>query len=478
MIYPVILCGGSGTRLWPLSRKSYPKQFAPLIGDESLYQATLKRFQGSGFAPPMILTGDDFRFIAAEQLSAVGFTDAKIVIEPEGRNTAPAILCAALLLKDQPDALMLVAPSDHVIDDSAAFLQCAEAGAAAAAAGSLVTFGIRPTRPETGYGYLELGNTPDFAAEPGVHALKRFVEKPELSAAEDMLASGNYLWNAGIFLFSVKAILDAFQTHAPDLLADCQASVDGGKNDLMFFRLQPDAYRQVRNVSIDYAVMEPAANLAAVPFDGGWSDLGSWEAVWQQSTPDANGVTATGAATALECTNTLLRSEDGSLRLVGVGLDNIAAIAMKDAVLVAPLSESQRVKDVVAALKAADIGQAEEFPFSFRPWGYYQSLTIGDRFQVKEIVVKPGAALSLQSHKHRAEHWVVVEGEADVVVGKDLETLETKRLRTNESVYIALGDIHRLVNPGKVDLHLIEVQTGSYLGEDDIIRYEDVYNRS
>ena len=478
MIYPVILCGGSGTRLWPLSRKSYPKQFAPLVGDESLYQSTLKRFQGTGFAAPMILTGDDFRFIAAEQLSDAGFTDATVVIEPEGRNTAPAILCAALLLKDQPDALMLVAPSDHVIDDSAAFLRCVDAGATAAAAGSLVTFGIRPTRPETGYGYLELGAAPDFSAAASAFPLTRFVEKPALPQAEEMLAGGNYLWNAGIFLFSVKAILTAFETHAPDLIATCQASVAGGKNDLMFFRLEPDAYRAVRNVSIDYAVMEPAKNLSAVPFDGGWSDLGSWEAVWQQSSPDSNGVTATGAATALECTNTLLRSEDGSLRLVGVGLDNIAAIAMKDAVLVAPLSESQKVKDVVAALKEANVSQAEDFPFSFRPWGYYQSLIVGERFQVKEIVVKPGASLSLQSHKHRAEHWVVVEGEADVVVGKTLETLETKRLQTNQSIYIALGDIHRLVNPGSVDLHLIEVQTGSYLGEDDIIRYEDIYNRS
>lgn len=478
MIYPVILCGGSGTRLWPLSRKSYPKQFAALMGEESLYQSTLRRFQGDGFAKPMILTGNDFRFIAAEQLSDVGFEDAKIVIEPEGRNTAPAILAAALMLQDEPDALMLIAPSDHVIEDSAAFLRCVEAGVAAANDGALVTFGIRPTRPETGYGYLELGASPDFEAVPVAFALKNFVEKPELPAAEQMLASGNYLWNAGIFLFSVKTILAAFRAHAPDLMPICQASVDGGKNDLMFFRLGEDAYRQARNVSIDYAVMEPSTNLAAVPFDGGWSDLGSWDAVWQQSGPDAQGVATSGPVTALECTNTLLRSEDGSLRLVGVGLDNIAAVAMKDAVLIAPLSESQKVKDVVAALKAEGAIQAEEFPFSYRPWGYYQSLIIGERFQVKEIVVKPGAQLSLQSHKFRSEHWVVVQGLADVVVGKDLEHLKTQRLLTNESVYISVGDIHRLVNPGTEDLHLIEVQTGSYLGEDDIERYEDLYNRS
>ncbi len=478
MIYPVILCGGSGTRLWPLSRQSYPKQFAALTGEESLYQATLKRFQGADFAAPIILTGNDFRFIAAEQLSNAGFTDARIVIEPEGRNTAPAILAAALMLKDQPDALMLVAPSDHVIDDTAAFLRCVEAGVESAAGGSLVTFGIPPTRPETGYGYLELGSAPDFDTVPVAGALNRFVEKPELAAAESMLASGNYLWNTGVLLFSVKTILAAFEAHAADLLASCQASVDQGHADLMFFHLGEDAYRQARNVSIDYAVMEPADNLAAVPFDGGWSDLGSWDAVWQQSKPDAQGVVTSGPATALECTNTLLRSEDGSLRLVGVGLDNIAAIAMKDAVLIAPLSESQKVKDVVVALKAEGASQAEEFPFSFRPWGYYQSLIVGERFQVKEIVVKPGAQLSLQSHKFRSEHWVVVQGKADVVIGKDMESLETKRFQTNQSVYISVGDIHRLVNSGSENLHLIEVQTGSYLGEDDIVRYEDLYNRS
>ena len=461
MIYPVILCGGSGTRLWPLSRKSYPKQFAALLGEESLYQAALKRFQGNRFAAPLILTGNDFCFIAAEQLSEAGFSDAKIVIEPEGRNTGPAILAAALMLKDQPDALMLIAPSDHVIEDTSAFLSCVNAGVASAEDGALVTFGIRPTKPETGYGYLELGSAPDFDAAPVAMALQKFVEKPELAVAEKMLAGGNYLWNAGIFLFSVKTILAAFEAHAADLMADCQASVDGGKTDLMFFRLGEDAYRQAGNVSIDYAVMEPASNLAAVPFDGGWSDLGSWDAVWQQSQPDGQRVATSGPVTALECSNTLLRSEDGSLRLVGVGLDNIAAIAMEDAVLIAPLSESQKVKDVVAALKAEGAFQAEEFPFSYRPWGYYQSLIVGEHFQVKEIVVKPGAQLSLQSHKFRSEHWVVVQGQADVVVGKDLEHLETKNLKTNESVYISVGEINRRVNPGSEELHLIEVQTGS-----------------
>ncbi|HKK31137.1 MAG TPA: mannose-1-phosphate guanylyltransferase/mannose-6-phosphate isomerase [Alphaproteobacteria bacterium] len=473
MIYPVVLCGGSGTRLWPLSRKSYPKQFSPLMGEESLYQATLRRFHGNGFAQPMVLTGNDFRFIAAEQLSNAGFSEANILIEPEGRNTAPAILCAALMLKDEPDALMLVAPSDHVIDSTFGFLACVEAGAPAAKAGSLVTFGIKPTRPETGYGYLELNSAPVFGQQATAVPLSRFVEKPGVEAANKMLASGNFLWNAGIFLFSVEAILAAFETCAPDLLEPCQNAVSGGKTDLMFFRLQEEAYRHARDVSIDYAVMEKAANLMAVPFDGGWSDLGSWDAVWMKSDPDEKGLAIAGPVTALDCTNSLLRSEDESLRLVGVGLDNIAAVAMRDAVLIAPLSETQRVKDVVAALKIAKVPQAEEFPLCHRPWGYYQTLMLSDRFQVKEIVVKPGAALSLQSHHHRSEHWVVVSGAADVVVGE-----EEQFLSENESVYIPVGTKHRLANPGKVHLHLIEVQTGAYLGEDDIVRYEDVYNRS
>jgi mannose-1-phosphate guanylyltransferase/mannose-6-phosphate isomerase len=473
MIYPVILCGGSGTRLWPLSRKSFPKQFSPLLGDESLYQATLRRFKGAGFASPMVLTGNEFRFIAAEQLSNVGFTDATIVIEPEGRNTAPAILAAAMMLKDQPDALMLVAPSDQVIEDVEGFLACIDAGSVAASAGELVTFGIRATRPETGYGYLELATTPDFESAPSAGPLTKFVEKPSLEVAQQMLESGNYLWNAGIFLFEVKTILAAFETHSPDLIEPCQASVDGGKSDLMFFRLAEEAYGRVRDLSIDYAVMESAKNLMAVPFDGGWSDLGSWDSVWLQSGPDNDGVVTSGPVTALDCTNTLLRSEDKSLRLVGIGLDNITAIAMRDAVLIAPLSESQRVKDAVAMLKLENIPQAEDFPLCHRPWGYYQTLMLSDRFQVKEIVVKPGAALSLQSHHHRSEHWVVVSGAATVVVGE-----EEQFLSENQSVYIPVGAKHRLANPGRVALHLIEVQTGAYLGEDDIVRYEDVYNRT
>ena len=367
---------------------------------------------------------------------------------------------------------MAVAPSDHSIADVERFHTCIAAGVAAARAGQLVTFGIKPTRAETGYGYLELSPAADHNGPPAPHELMRFVEKPDETTAAAMLEAGNFLWNAGIFLFSVRAILDAFAQFAPEMIGTCRAAIDHGKTDLMFFRLQPEAYAQAENISIDYAVMERASNLSAVPFDGGWNDLGSWDAVWRQTGPDNAGVSTHGPVTALDCSNTLLRAEDDALHVVGVGLDNIAAVAMRDAVLIAPLSESQRVKDVVAALKTEGIPQAEEFPLCHRPWGYYQTLMLSSRFQVKEIVVKPGAALSLQSHHHRAEHWVVVSGAASVTLDERVEFLSE-----NQSIYIPVGAKHRLENPGKVNLHVIEVQTGAYLGEDDIVRYDDAYNR-
>lgn len=473
MITPVLLCGGSGTRLWPLSRKSYPKQFAALVGDETLFQASAARLSGPGFAAPMVLTNSDFRFIVTEQLAEAGIDPAAILIEPEGRNTAPAVLAAALWLeKSDPDALMLVAPSDHVVPDAEAFRAAVTAGVAAAEAGQLVTFGIKPTHAETGYGYLELAEDPgDFAARP--LALTRFVEKPDAGRAAEMVAAGTYLWNAGIFLFSVRSIIDAFRAHAPDLLAPVQDAVDQGQPDLGFLRLAPDPWGQADDISIDYAVMERAENLSVVPFAQGWSDLGGWDAVWRETGPDARGVVATGAATALDCENTLLRSEDEALELVGIGLRNIITVAMPDAVLVADTSRAQDVKQAVAALKAKQAKQAESFPKDHRPWGWFESLVIGERFQVKRIVVHPGAALSLQSHHHRSEHWIVVEGTAKVTVDDDV-----KLVSENQSVYIPLGAVHRMENPGKVPMVLIEVQTGSYLGEDDIIRYEDVYARS
>ncbi|SMO80816.1 mannose-1-phosphate guanylyltransferase/mannose-1-phosphate guanylyltransferase / mannose-6-phosphate isomerase [Thalassovita litoralis] len=473
MITPILLCGGSGTRLWPLSRKSYPKQFSPLVGTTSLFQASAQRLSGPEFAAPMVLTNADFRFIVTEQMTEVGIDPGAILIEPEGRNTAPAILAAALWLeKTNPDALMLVAPSDHVVPDATAFRAAVAAGLPAAKAGQLVTFGIRPTHAETGYGYLELAENPG-ECEARPLKLSRFVEKPDAARAKEMLQAGTYLWNAGIFLFSVKAILAAFQAHASDLMKQVGQAVEDAQTDLGFLRLAPEPWGRAEDISIDYAVMERAENLSVVPFAAGWSDLGGWDAVWRETNPDAHGVVTHGHATALDCEDSLLRSEDQRLELVGIGLKNIITVAMPDAVLVADASRAQDVKQAVAALKAKQAKQATAFPKDHRPWGWFESLVIGNRFQVKRIVVHPGAALSLQSHHHRAEHWIVVEGTARVQID------ETEQLVTeNQSVYIPLGAKHRLENPGKVPMVLIEVQTGSYLGEDDIIRYEDIYSRN
>ncbi|RUS64844.1 mannose-1-phosphate guanylyltransferase/mannose-6-phosphate isomerase [Pseudorhodobacter sp. E13] len=471
-ITPILLCGGSGTRLWPLSRKSYPKQFARLLGEESLFQASARRLSGAGFAAPLVLTGNDFRFIVSEQLAAAEIAASCLLIEPEGRNTAPAVLAAALVLaKTDPEALMLVAPSDHVIPDTDRFRTTVRAAMARAQAGDLVTFGITPSHPETGYGYLELA--PDADAMATVpQSLARFVEKPDRKRAQQMLDAGNFLWNAGIFLFTAKALIAAFEAHAPEILEAVGKSVAGAAQDLSFTRLDPDTWGDVPNISIDYAIMEKASNLAVMPFTAAWSDLGGWDAVWAHSQPDAGGTVCFGGATAIRCSNTLLRSESDRVQLVGIGLDDIIAIAMPDAVLVAHKSKAQDVKEAVSALKAKGAAQAEDFPTDHRPWGWFESLAIGPRFQVKRIVVKPGGVLSLQSHHHRAEHWIVVEGTAKVTID-GVERLVTE----NQSVYVPLASVHRMENPGKVPMVLIEVQTGSYLGEDDIIRYEDVYAR-
>lgn len=472
MITPVLLCGGAGTRLWPLSRKSYPKQFASLVGDSTLFQASAQRLTGDGFTAPMVLTNSDFRFIVTEQLSEIGIDPGSILIEPAGKNTAPAVLAAALYLeKTDPDGLLLIAPADHVVPDAEAFRAAVFAGVPAAQDGQLVTFGIKPTHAETGYGYLELTKDPgDFSARP--LPLSRFVEKPDATRAQDMLDAGTFLWNAGIFLFSVKTILAAFRAHAPNLMEPVQAAMDQAQTDLGFLRIAPEPWEKVEDISIDYAVMERAKNLAVVPFSDGWSDLGGWDAVLRETGQDERGVALSGAATALDCDNTLLRSEDDTLEIVGIGLKNIVAVAMPDAVLIADAGRAQDVKLAVAALKKKQAKQAENFPKDHRPWGWFESLVIGERFQVKRIVVHPGAALSLQSHHHRSEHWIVVEGTAKVTIDEDV-----KLISENQSVYIPLGAVHRMENPGKLPMVLIEVQTGSYLGEDDIIRYEDVYAR-
>ena len=472
MITPVLLCGGSGTRLWPLSRKSYPKQFSALIGGDSLFQASAGRLAGADFAAPVVVTADAFRFIVTEQLAQAGIVPGAVLIEPDGRDTGPAVLAAALhLAATDPEGLMLVAPSDHVIPDAALFAATVAAAVPAAQTGQIVTFGIAPDRAETGYGYLELDAAPDLTAPPAPQSLRGFVEKPDMTRATAMLTEGRYLWNAGLFLFRVSTVIAAFRAHAPALLEQVQAAVDGATADLGFLRLAAGPWRQIKPISIDYAVMEKAANLAVVPFAGRWSDLGDWAAVWRE-TADPQGVALSGAALAVDCTATLLRSEAPGQKIVGIGLTDIVAIAMPDAVLIAHKDRTQEVKQAVAALKAEGAKQAETFPRDHRPWGWFESLAMGERFQVKRIVVHPGAALSLQSHHHRSEHWIVVQGTAKVTVNA-----EVRLISENQSVYIPLGAVHRMENPGKLDMVLIEVQTGSYLGEDDIIRYEDVYAR-
>ena len=471
-IYPVLLCGGFGTRLWPLSRKSFPKQFVKLTGQESLYQASAKRFSAEGFAAPSVVTGADFRFIVLEQLAALEIAPADIIIEPEAKNTAAAICAAALAVDARaPGALMLVTPSDHVIPDAAQFRDAVHAAAPAAATGQLITFGIRPDRPETGYGWLELSvPTTDFAPIP--QPLRSFVEKPDRSTAEHLMTGGMHLWNAGIFLFSTTAILDAFAQHAPEVLSAARTAFDLAEKDLAFTRLAATQWAELPNISIDYAVMERASNLTVVPYAGAWSDLGDWQAVWREGTSDAQGVVTTGPTTTIDCSDTLLHATSEAQQVVGIGLSDIIVVAMPDAVLIAHKDRAQDVKNVVSTLKAKGLAQAETLPRDYRPWGWYECLVVGPRFQVKRIVVHPGAALSLQSHHHRAEHWIVVEGTARVTIDS-----EVKLVTENQSVYIPLGAVHRMENSGKVPLTLIEVQTGSYLGEDDIIRYEDVYAR-
>jgi mannose-1-phosphate guanylyltransferase/mannose-1-phosphate guanylyltransferase/mannose-6-phosphate isomerase len=471
-ITPVLLCGGSGTRLWPLSRKGYPKQFVPLLGETTLFQAAALRLAGPGFAPPLVITASDFRFIVTEQLAGAGIDPGAILIEPAARNTAPAILAAALhLAAIDPGAVMLVAPSDHVLPDAAAFRTAVAAALPAALAGRIVTFGIQPTRPETGYGWLEL----DLAPEPGPARplpLSRFVEKPDAETAARLMASGRHLWNAGIFLMTAATAIAAYESHAADLIDPVAEALADARHDLGFLRLAPGPWAAARDISVDYAVMERASNLSVLPYAGGWSDLGDWDAVWRETGPDALGNACHGPVTAIDCRDSLLRSESDAVELVGIGLNGLVAVAMPDAVLVADRSRAQEVKLAVARLKTRGARQAETFPRDHRPWGWFETLALSDRFQVKRIHVHPGAALSLQSHVHRAEHWIVVSGTARVTIDARVDLITE-----NQSVYIPLGARHRLENPGRVPMVLIEVQTGAYLGEDDIIRFEDRYAR-
>jgi mannose-1-phosphate guanylyltransferase / mannose-6-phosphate isomerase len=473
LIHPVLLCGGSGTRLWPLSRKSHPKQFVKIMGEESLFQSSARRLSGEGFTAPSVVTGSDFRFTVVEQLAAIEITPQDILIEPSARNTAAAICAAAVALDTKNgNSVMLIAPSDHIIPDGEKFRATVEAAVPKVLEGQIVTFGIRPDRAETGYGWLELKTKPSEDSPTVVQPLLSFVEKPDTKSAEALLKGGMHLWNAGIFLFSTATIINAFAEHAPETLTGVRNAFEAAELDLGFTRLASEPWSRIKDISIDYAVMERAQNLSVVPYGGSWSDLGDWQAIWREGEPDGMGVVTDGSSTALDCKNTLLHATSENQELVAIGLEDIIAVAMPDAVLVAHKDRAQDVKIAVSKLKAKGASQAETLPRDYRPWGWYESIALGPRFQVKRIVVNPGAALSLQSHNHRSEHWIVVEGKAKVTIDE-----EVKLVSENQSVYIPVGVVHRMENPGKVHLTLIEVQTGSYFGEDDIIRYKDIYAR-
>lgn len=470
-IFPVILSGGSGTRLWPLSRAALPKQFLPLISDQSLLQDTVSRALSlpGNIAAPLIVCNQEHRFLVAEQMQSIGVTDATILLEPVGRNTAPAITIAALqITQHAPDALMLILPADHRIDLASAFADAVETASIAAQQGYLTTFGIRPHAPETGFGYIQ--RTQALGECPGSFTVSAFVEKPDRATAERYLASGEFDWNSGIFLFRADVLLGEMQRLRPDILAACQTAIDQAQHDLDFIRLEPQAFSACPADSIDYAIMEHTQLAAVVPADFGWSDIGSWDALWQVSDKDQDGNLVRGDVMMERTRNSLIRAES---RLVAtIGVEHLIVIETADAVLVAHKDHAQDVKRIVEQLKAQHRNEHLYHDRVYRPWGWYEGIDAGERFQVKRIMVNPGAKLSLQMHYHRAEHWVIVSGTA-LVVHDDQETLLTE----NQSTYIPLGSKHRLVNPGKVPLHLIEVQSGSYLGEDDIVRFEDIYQR-
>lgn len=473
IIYPVILCGGSGTRLWPLSRKVFPKQFNNLVGDQSLFQMTAERLNGDKFAEPLIITASDYRFITLEQLSSSKIAPSNILVEPSAKNTAAATCIAALELEAlSPGSLMLLAPSDHFLPDVKSFEKVISTAMSVAEDDQIVTFGVFPDRAETGYGWLELSEGVSENDEDRSIKLKGFIEKPAKAIAEKLLKSNKYMWNSGIFLFKTSTIIKAFQEHAPEILAISKKVLEQSKQVSLFKHLNEEIWKDLPNISIDFAIMEKSSNLSVVPLNGAWSDLGDWKSVWQNNEPDSSGLVTRGPVTTLDCKNSLIYAAEEAQQIVGIGLENVIAVAMSDAVLVANKDKVQDVKAAVEVMKERGVSQAENLPRDNRPWGWYESLVVGSRFQVKRIVVKPGAALSLQSHNHRSEHWIVVEGTAKVIINED-----EKLITENQSVYIPLGSKHRLENPGKVMLTLIEVQTGTYLGEDDIIRYEDQYAR-
>jgi mannose-1-phosphate guanylyltransferase/mannose-6-phosphate isomerase len=465
-ITPVILSGGSGTRLWPLSREAHPKQFLPVIGERSLLQATALRLQGLNASAPIVVANESHRFLVAEQLQELGLKASALLLEPVGRNTAPAIAAAACqALAADPDAVLLVMPSDHAISDTAGFQAAVAQALPVARQGGLITFGIVPDAPETGFGYIKA------AAGEGVRPIERFVEKPDAETAQGYVASGDYFWNSGMFLFKASRYLEELaQTH-PEMVRLARQAVESATVDADFIRLDNAAFAAMASDSIDYAVMEKTQSGYVLPISVGWSDVGSWQALWQVSEQDGNGNAHHGDVLAIDCRNTLAIGDKRLLALLG--LEDVVVVDTDDAVLVAHKDRVQEVKDIVARLKADGRPQATWHRKVFRPWGNYDSVDAGPRFQVKRIVVKPGAQLSLQMHHHRAEHWIVVSGTAKV-------TCDDKvfMLAENQSTYIPLGSVHRLENPGNIALELIEVQSGSYLGEDDIVRFDDVYGRT
>ncbi|MBB6227809.1 mannose-1-phosphate guanylyltransferase/mannose-6-phosphate isomerase [Polymorphobacter multimanifer] len=472
-IHPVILCGGAGTRLWPTSRRAQPKQFSLIVDGHSLFQHAVKLVDGEGFSPPLAIVGTGQRFRVLEQLARIECAAGEIIVEPDARNTAPAVLAAALTLgAGNPDAVMLVLPSDHRIADIAAFRSAVAAAEPRARAGDLVTFGIRPTRPETGYGYLELA-TPAARDAESPQDLLRFVEKPDAARAEAMLQGGVHLWNAGIFLMSARSVIAAFQTHAPEIYQAVRESVADANSDHYFLHLGKPGWMKADNISIDYAIMEKASNMAVMPFAGRWSDLGDWASVWRDSDEDEDGNVIEGDALAFGCTGTLLRSEVSDQMLVGLNLDEMIVIATADAVLVAPRGSSQQVGRVVSQLRLLDRPQADGGRRDHRPWGWYESIAVRNGFQVKQIVVEPHQALSLQSHNQRAEHWIILAGTARVTVDEMV-----RELVPGDYVFIPVGAIHRLENHHDEPIMMVELQIGDYLGEDDIVRYSDRYART